>query len=160
MLKLHFDVTPYRRTFVSANAVRVCDHSLLPFRWTSNCSKTGRRRASSTLRLSALAILRTCLRASSVLALVCAQLCDEAADSSARADCLISVLSRKAAQIAEHMTTKGVTVKKQAKSADQKDEFVTGKVFRVSAQAADVIPSGLLCCPRPKCKLCSFSQPI
>jgi len=52
----------------------------------------------------------------------------------------IMILSRKAKQIEEHATKQGITVRLQAKSADQKDEFVTGRVSRVSSNPADVIP--------------------
>jgi len=58
----------------------------------------------------------------------------------ARSDVEVSIYSRKASAI-QSAATKGITVKVQAKSADQKDTFITGRVARVSDKAQDVIPN-------------------
>jgi hypothetical protein len=58
----------------------------------------------------------------------------------ARCDVKISVLSRKADSIAESMMKSGVTVCRQSPKKGVSDEFVTGKVHRVSSNAKDVIP--------------------
>jgi len=58
----------------------------------------------------------------------------------ARGDVNIRVLSRKASEIAEHMTKEGIKVKVQSRTPQEPDTYVTGRCQRVSSNPADVIP--------------------
>jgi len=57
----------------------------------------------------------------------------------ARSDVIVTIYSRKAASIQAAATT-GITVKQQARTKEEKDTFITGRVARVSDRAQDVIP--------------------
>ena len=59
--------------------------------------------------------------------------------SSCKLDVRVSLLSRKAAKIAECATKTGIAVTVKSSNGDK---VVTGKCHRVSASAADVIPDG------------------